>query len=254
VRALLLNCLSMLHKSLILVIEDDSLTRQLIADVFENDPYQLRLTATGAEGLSAYDEEPPDLVICDIHLPDLLGLDICRRIKQSNPAQLFVFLTGASGTTDQVVGLELGADDYITKPLRIEIFRARVRALLRRLEVLRTNSNVVKELSSAAKSGHQRLSFGALTLDLTAYQAFLNDTSVTLTHKEFELLAWLAAHPGQLFTRQHLLDQVWHDNLEVSERSVDALIRRLRDKLGEDGENPRYIETVRGMGYRFKAE
>lgn len=243
----------MLHQSQILVIEDDPLTRELIADVFTHDPYQLSLAATGAEGLALYEAHSPDLVACDIHLPDLLGLDICRHIKQKNPAQLFVFLTGATGLTDQVVGLELGADDYITKPLRIEIFRARVRALLRRLEVLRASSGSRQTLGTETQ-GHQRLIFGALTLDLMAYQAFLEGNRVTLTHKEFELLAWLAAHPGQLFTRQHLLDQVWQDSLEVSERSVDALIRRLRDKLGEDIEHPRYIETVRGMGYRFKAE
>ena len=237
----------MIHKPCILVIEDDPLVRKLIVDILEGDPYQLRLAATGAEGLAAYAEQPPDLVICDIHLPDLLGLDICRQIKQRHPEQLFVFLTGASSTTDQVVGLELGADDYITKPFGVEVFRARIRALLRRL---------VRQVSPKpeAPSEHRLLCFGDLTLDLTAYQVFLKDKAVTLTHKEFELLAWLAAHPGQLFTRQHLLDQVWQDNLEVSERSVDALVRRLRDKLGEDGEHPRYIETVRGMGYRFKAE
>ena len=97
----------MIHKPCILVIEDDPLVRKLIVDILEGDPYQLRLAATGAEGLAAYAEQPPDLVICDIHLPDLLGLDICRQIKQRHPEQLFVFLTGASSTTDQVVGLEL---------------------------------------------------------------------------------------------------------------------------------------------------
>lgn len=117
----------MLQKLSILIIEDDLLTQQLIVDVFENDPYQLKLATTGKEGLSVYREQRPDLVLCDIHLPDLLGLDICRRIKQSCPEQLFAFLTGASATTDQVVGLELGADDYITKPLDIAVFRARVR-------------------------------------------------------------------------------------------------------------------------------
>ena len=243
----------MLHKPLILVIEDDALTRQLIADVFEQDPYQLKLAATGAEGMAAYHEELPDLVICDIHLPDLLGLDICRRIKQLNPGQLFVFLTGASGTTDQVVGLELGADDYIIKPLCIAIFRAKIRALLRRLEV-RTNPAHANPPPESVLPTHQRLAFGELRLDLTAYRVFLKEEPLTLTHKEFELLAWLALHPGQLFTRQHLLDQIWQDNLEVSERSVDALVRRLREKLGEDGDHPCYIETVRGMGYRFKQE
>lgn len=236
-------------KPRILVIEDDPLMRQLIADIFSADPYELSLAATGAEGLRAFAATPPALVICDMHLPDLLGLDVCRRIKQQRPGQLFMFLTGAGGDTDQIVGLELGADDYVVKPLVAQVFRARVRALLRRGE---PNPAPPGEASSATPARSMR--FGELSIDLTAYQAFLGDTPVPLTHKEFEMLAWLAAHPGQLFTRQRLLDQLWEDNLEANERSVDALIRRLREKLGEDGQQPRFIETVRGAGYRFKGE
>ncbi|HEY9842067.1 MAG: response regulator transcription factor [Candidatus Sericytochromatia bacterium] len=231
-------------KPSVLVIEDDPLVRNLIADIFEYDPYELSQATTGAEGLAAYARLQPDLVICDIHLPDMLGLDICRVIKQRAPEQLFVFLTGAGGETDQVVGLEIGADDYIVKPLVAQVFRARIRALLRR----------IGPQEQPAAAAHQLKCFGALTIDTTAYQAFLDEQELNLTHKEFELLWWLASHPGQLFTRQRLLDQIWQDNLEVNERSVDALIRRLREKLGEDGQQPRYIETIRGMGYRFKAE
>ncbi|HEY9843833.1 MAG: response regulator transcription factor [Candidatus Sericytochromatia bacterium] len=231
-------------KPSVLVIEDDPLIQNLIADIFEYDPYELSQATTGAEGLAAYARLQPDLVICDIHLPDMLGLDICRVIKQRAPEQLFVFLTGAGGETDQVVGLEIGADDYIVKPLVSQVFRARIRALLRRLG----------PQEQPAAAAHQLKRFGSLTIDTTAYQAFLDEQELNLTHKEFELLWWLASHPGQLFTRQRLLDQIWQDNLEVNERSVDALIRRLREKLGEDGQQPRYIETIRGMGYRFKAE
>ena len=233
-------------KPRILVIEDDPLMRQLIADIFSADPYELSLTSTGAEGLQAFALTPPELVICDVHLPDLLGLDVCRRIKQQRPHQLFMFLTGASSDTDQIVGLELGADDYVVKPLVSQVFRARVRALLRRAE------GSAPDAASPSAEPHQSLRFGELSIDLTAYQAFLGDAPVALTHKEFEMLAWLAAHPGQLFSRQRLLDQIWEDNLEANERSVDALIRRLREKLGEDGQQTRFIETVRGAGYRFK--
>lgn len=224
--------------------------RSLAADVFAGDPYEFLLAANGAEGLAAFDAHQPDLVICDIHLPDMLGLDICRIIKQRNPQQLFAFLTGDGETLDQVVGLELGADEYFVKPVALKVFRARVRALLRRIQPLRALPE--PEVLPRAGSEHQLVQVGQLTIDLTAYQAFFTQEALNLTHKEFELLALLATHPGQLFTRQQLLDHIWQDNLDVNERSVDALVRRLRSKLHEDGENPQYIETLRGTGYRFR--
>lgn len=237
----------------ILVIEDDPDIQRLIADVLAYDPFELYQAFTGKQGLELYQQELPELVLCDIHLPDLLGLDICREIKRQNPEQPFAFLTGMDQEMDQVVGLELGADDYITKPFSTHVLRSRIRALLRRSAQVKNTSEPAVQTGGILIE-RQVLRFGPLNIDATAYQASLGDESLNLTHKEFELLWWLASHRGQLFTRQRLLDQIWQDNLEVNERSVDALIRRLRDKLHDHAESPRYIETVRGMGYRFRGE
>lgn len=237
----------MIHppKTCLLVIEDDPVVQSLIADTLSLDPFDLHQCVTGAEGLAVYERVRPDLVICDIHLPDMLGLDICRELKRLKPDQLFMFLTGMGRELDQVVGLELGADDYMVKPFSANVLRSRIRALLRRPK---------SAPEPAPAPVHQLLRFEALEIDVTAYQATLDGQGLNLTHKEFELLLWLASHPGQLFTRQRLLDQIWQDNLEVNERSVDALIRRLREKLQDDSVQPRYIETIRGMGYRFRAD
>lgn len=244
------------EKIRLLLIDDDPVVQDLIAETLLLDPYELHQAYTGQEALAAYARLAPALVICDIHLPDMLGLDICREIKQKCPEQPFVFLTGLGKELDQVVGLELGADDYITKPFSANVLRSRIRAVLRRSASLMPQSapEPAAVTTPTAQNSHQLLCFGPLTIDATAYQATLGDEALNLTHKEFELLWWLAIHAGQLFTRQRLLDQIWQDNLEVNERSVDALIRRLRDKLHDDSVQPRYIETVRGMGYRFRAD
>lgn len=235
------------HKHSVLLIEDDPVIQSVVAEIFAYDPLELQQALTGNEGIEIYQRNKPDLVLCDIHLPDMLGLDICRQIKQSCPEQLFVFLTGMGGETDQVVGFELGADDYIVKPFSARVLRSRVRALLRRLPAM---PETAPQIATEQRDVRH---IGALTIDATAYQASIDGQPLNLTHKEFELLWWLAIHPGQLFTRQRLLDQIWQDNLDVNERSVDALIRRLRDKLHDNSQQPSYIETVRGMGYRFKA-
>lgn len=230
-------------RHVILAIDDDPHVLSIIQDILGLDPYELHVASNGNEGLRLFEQVQPDLVLSDIMLPDILGLDICRTIKQKKPQQLFVFMTGLEDETDQVVGLELGADDYIIKPFGIKAFRAKIRALLRRLDAY--NATALPEESVA-------ITQGALQIDTSTYKVYLEGQELSLTHKEFEVLSWMAAHPGQLFTRQQLLDQLWQEDLNVTDRAVDALIRRLRDKLKDPVTEPRFIETVRGMGYRFK--
>jgi DNA-binding response OmpR family regulator len=228
----------------ILVIDDDPHILSTVRDVLALDLYQVFTAADGREGLSLYERVQPDLVLSDIMLPDILGHDLCRTIKQKNPNQLFVFMSGLSDELDQVVGLELGADDYLVKPFTIPFFRSKIRSLLRRLKP-----------TSAVPLNPEHplpLCLGELEIDSAAYKAYLAGQELNLTHKEFSVLAWMAAHPGQLFTRQQLLEQLWPDDLDVNDRAVDALIRRLREKLTDPVAEPHFIETVRGMGYRFK--
>lgn len=231
------------HHPIILLIDDDPQILKTVQEVLTLDLYQVHTAANGQEGIQSYETLKPDLVLCDVMLPDILGLDICRTIKQKNPCQLFVFMTSLGDETDQVVGLELGADDYLVKPFKIKTFRAKIRSLLRRLKQISTSSQQIHAPQIIQNN---------LKIDTSSYTACLSGRELNLTHKEFEVLAWLAAHPGQLFTRQQLLEQLWKEDLDVNDRAVDALIRRLREKLGDSVSEVQFIETVRGMGYRFK--
>lgn len=228
----------------ILLIDDDPLLLQMVQEVLALDPYEVKAALRAQDGLALAADFQPDLIICDVNLPDRNGLDVCRQIKAAYPAQSFIFLSGMGDEIDLVVGLECGADDYLVKPFRMKEFRARIRSVQRRLE--HTPSMTVSPETGAVLRSQE------LQLDLSACQASLAGEPIQLTHKEFELLHWLLAHPGQLFSRAHLLEHIWPDDLEISERSVDALVKRLRKKLGDDAETPRFIETLRGLGYRFR--
>ncbi|MGV3526654.1 MAG: response regulator transcription factor [Candidatus Sericytochromatia bacterium] len=227
----------------ILLIDDDPLLLQMVQEVLALDPYEVKAALRAQDGLALAADFQPDLIICDVNLPDRNGLDVCRQIKAASPAQSFIFLSGMGDEIDLVVGLESGADDYLVKPFRMKEFRARIRSVQRRLE--HTQATQSPETPKLLRSQE-------LELDLSACQASLAGVPVQLTHKEFELLHWLLAHPGQLFSRAHLLEHIWPDDLEISERSVDALVKRLRKKLADDAETPRFIETLRGLGYRFR--
>jgi len=236
----------------ILLIDDDALMLNLIKEILQADPYEIKTALNGSEGLALAAAFQPDLILCDINLPDLSGLDLCRQIKQAQPKQTLIFLSGLGEEIDLVLGLESGADDYLVKPFRIKEFRARIRAALRRLPYL--SERVSEPAAQAATAPSQLLSCQELTLDLRACQASLAGVPLALTHKEFELLHWLMQHPGQLFTRLRLLEVLWSEDLEANERSVDALVRRLRKKLQRPGQDIAYfIETLRGMGYRFRS-
>jgi DNA-binding response OmpR family regulator len=203
--------------------------------------YRLIHAADGRDGLARYASEQPDLVILDWMLPSLDGLEVLRRIRQASATPVLM-LTARGEEADRVIGLELGADDYLTKPFSMRELVARVRALLRRIDH-------VREVLAADRAGDQEVvACGPLQLDRTAYQATLNGQNLDLTRTEFDLLYLLLRNPGRAFSRTYLLDTIWGENYVTGDRSVDNAVLRLRRKLGAMGDA---IETVWGVGYRL---
>ncbi len=225
--------------SSVLIIEDDRSISGLLEQTLRESGYRVEVAHDGETGLVAFQQRRPDLVILDLRLPGIDGFEVCRRIR-SQDATPVLMLTARDEEVDKVVGLELGADDYVTKPFGMRELGARIRALLRR---------------GRDRSGlPRRLDCGALQLDLDCRTVLLGGVAVELTHTEFELLAALAARPGQVFTRQQLLEQAWGYHFEGYERTVDSHITRLRKKLEPDCDEPRFIMTVRGVGYKFQRQ
>jgi two-component system phosphate regulon response regulator PhoB len=226
-------------KRTIFVVEDDTDIRQLVRQQLENAGFNVRPFPTAAGVLNDAEKEVPSLFLLDIMVPGGDGLDLCRRIRQTPglTAVPVIFLTAKTSEADRVVGLELGADDYITKPFSPRELVARVRAVLRRFE---------QPLPPAlVKAGDIEIDSGAMAL-------IVRGKPVLTTATEFRLLDYLARHPGRVFTRDQLLDAVWRDTAFVTPRSVDVYIRRLREKIERDPENPRHLKTMRGAGYRFE--
>ena len=224
--------------SRIYVIEDDENIRQLVATALQAFGYQVSAFETATEGIAALEKETPDLMLFDIMLPDIDGIQAVKQIRQ-NPAYEalpVMMLTAKNSELDKVAGLDAGADDYLTKPFGILELKARVQALLRRTAKNRKNSILTG----------QDLSLNCDTRDVTQDGAPLE-----LTFKEFELLKLLMENSDRVMTRSELLNLVWGIDFEGETRTLDMHIRTLRQKLGDDAENPRYIRTVRGVGYRF---
>lgn len=222
--------------SKILVVEDDPSIRELLQYNLEREGFEVRLTADGLKGLEEVQTKWPDLVILDLMLPGKDGLEILRIMRADNKLMSIpvIMLTAKGEEIDRVLGLELGADDYVTKPFSTREVVARVKALLRRV---RTVENDVDN----------KLTRGPLTINVENYEATLGDKKLELTPKEFQLLHLLASRPGKVFTRDFLLEHVWGYDYLGDSRTVDVHIRHLRQKVEED-----LIETVRGVGYKFK--
>ncbi|MBW1685476.1 MAG: response regulator transcription factor [Deltaproteobacteria bacterium] len=220
----------------ILVIDDEPDLLELVRVNLRQAGFEVELAATGSEAIESLRRSPPDLILLDLMLPDLSGTEICRRVR-ANPDLAHVpiiMLTARASEIDRVVGLELGADDYVTKPFSPRELVLRVRAVLRRSEAQHEPSRVLER--------------GAIRLDPERRRCFANEQEVPLTAKEFDLLQRLMARPGRVMTREHLLEQVWGSDIVVTTRTIDTHLKRLREKLGDTGE---LIETVRGVGYRF---
>lgn len=225
----------------ILVADDEQDIRDLIAYNLTREGFSVEIASNGKEALTKIALTPTSLVILDIMMPEMDGFEVCRAIR-ADPATAnipILFLTARSAEIDQIVSLELGADDYVQKPVSPRVLVARVKSLLRRFERA--------EQSQATDKMEQIVSPG-LKIDRVAYKVFVDDKEVFFPRKEFELLYFLAAHPGRIYKREMLLDEVWGRDTFVVERTVDVHIFKVREKLGDYGSR---IETVKGVGYRY---
>jgi len=228
----------------VLFIEDDPQIGELVTEQLRELDHAVHWAQDGAEGFETYQEEDFDLVILDLRLPSLHGLDICRRIRADDPFIPIVMLTAKAEKRDVVRGLELGADDYITKPFSSSELIARIHALFRRISADRT-------LSQGAETSDQAIPFDGLTIYPERHKVTCDGEPVHLTAKEFDLLLLFARHPGRAFSRTELLTEVWGTQFDGYDHTVNTHINRLRGKIEPDPSNPTYIRTVWGVGYRF---
>jgi len=226
----------------VLIIEDDPSIVELVSIHLMDLGFHIESESKGSGGLVKALRYEYDLIILDLMLPELDGLEICKKIRAHNTATPILMLTAKSEELDKVLGLELGADDYITKPFSIREFIARVKAIIRRASVAREREGVKKE---------DFLQYGKLTIDLDRRTVTLEKKFVDLTTKEFDLLVLFARNPGRAFSRKQLLDLVWGYQFEGYLHTVNTHINRLRSKIEKDPANPQFIKTVWGYGYRF---
>ncbi|MFZ5592145.1 MAG: response regulator [Bacillota bacterium] len=225
----------------VLVVEDDEHILELIKFHLEKESYRVLAAADGEQALVLAQQQRPDLIVLDVMLPGLDGLSVCRRLRQDRAtAAIPVIMVSARGEElDKVLGLEIGADDYVTKPFSPRELMARVRARLRNRQ------------ENDGKPGQDRLDFGRLVIDQARYQVLLDGQRLELTPKEFDLLRFLAAEPGRVFSRDYLLEKIWGYDYTGDSRTVDVHIRHLRQKMEQVAGDVQFIETVRGVGYRF---
>jgi DNA-binding response OmpR family regulator len=226
----------------ILLVEDEPAISAFVQTALEREGFVVEVVEDGQQALSRISQSPPALVVLDLMLPGVSGLEVCRAVRQMPTYVPIIMLTARDEDVDKVVGLELGADDYITKPFNTRELIARVRAVLRLVR-------------SRTKMGEpDRLSIGRLEIDLTGRIVIIRGQPVDLTPKEFDLLVLLASHPGRVFGRETLLERVWGYDYLGDSRTVDVHVQRLRSKLEEDPHRPRYLLTVRSIGYKFARE
>jgi phosphate regulon transcriptional regulator PhoB len=224
----------------LLLIEDDKDIVELVRYNLEKEGYLVSASSDGASGLAQLRKSPPDLLLLDLMLPKLSGLEVCKEVRRDAALnRLPILMVTARGEeADRVVGLELGADDYVTKPFSPRELVARVKALLRRVE--------------PASPAEKAIEVGALRIDPAAYRVTRSGKPIPLSTLEFRLLYYLAARPNRVFSRDQLLDSVWGTDRFVTQRSVDVYVRRLREKVEVDAQRPVHVKTVRGAGYMFE--
>ncbi|MGH9787429.1 MAG: response regulator transcription factor [Candidatus Acidiferrales bacterium] len=226
-----------MSKTRILIVEDEPSMVAGLRDNFEFEGYEVVTAGDGEAGLERALADSPDLVILDVMMPKLSGLDVCKQLKGKRPSLPIILLTARGQEVDKVVGLELGADDYVTKPFSIRELLARVKAVLRRAKVLPVDQ--------------ERFAFENIEVNLRRHEVRRNGEAVPFSTKEFELLKCFLSHPGEALSRDRLLDEVWgYDNYPTT-RTVDAHMLRLRQKLEPNPEEPRFFLTVHGVGYKF---
>lgn len=226
----------------ILIVEDERAVARGLTYALQAEGFQVSWAESAQRAFDLVAQGDPHLIVLDLRLPDMTGFDVCRRLRSQGRRQPILMLTARDDELDKVLGLELGADDYVVKPYKLHELIARIRALLRRAygELSRPNPG-------------ERIVFGQVALDLEAHRAYKDGQDVGLTATEFKLLAHMAGHPGRIFTRQELLQAVWgYPDYYGDERTVDVHIRHLREKVEENPTNPVHISTVRGLGYALE--
>ena len=225
----------------ILVVEDETTLRETLADALEVEGFRVIAAADGREALSRFRADKPDLILLDLMLPELSGIEVCRIIRAESGVPI-VMLTAKDSELDKVVGLELGADDYVTKPFSLRELSARIRALFRRSE----------QAATLDAAGPAVVDLGRVQVDLAGHRLLRDGDALAIKPKAFELLAFLLRHPGQAFTRDQLLEHVWGYDYAGETRTVDVHVHWLRSTLEDDASAPRFIHTVRGVGYVFR--
>jgi DNA-binding response OmpR family regulator len=228
----------------ILLADDEQANLTLLSYPLRKDGYDVVSATDGREALARFAEAEFDLVVLDVMMPHVDGLEVCRTLRASSSVPI-IMLTAKAEEIDKVLGLELGADDYITKPFSMREFRSRVKAALRRA------SMQAAVAAAAAEEGAEPLVRGELSIDFAKRAVRLRGDVVRTTFVEFEILTTLARHPGRVFSRETLLEQIWGDYAYRDPRTIDVHIRHLREKIERDAKEPDYIYTVRGVGYRF---
>jgi len=231
------------HQNRVLIVEDDREIAAIVSLNLKDLGLEIIHVTDGRTGLRQALSEQYALVILDIMLPLLDGISVCRKIRENDPYTPILMLTARADEIDRVLGLELGADDYITKPFSIRELQARVKALLRRS---RTGDSSINE-----QEKQSLIQIGELIVDFSKHKVLLNGTEINLTVKEFELLGLFVRNPGRAYSRAELLDRIWGYQFEGYEHTVNTHINRLRNKIEKDPAHPQYLKTVWGIGYRF---
>ena len=232
--------------SKVLVVEDDPTLLEVLQYNLDKEGYEVLTAADGSAGLEAARSNKPDLVILDVMLPKVDGYEVCRILRREMTVPILI-LTAKTEETDRVVGLEVGADDYVTKPFSMRELMARVRAMLRRTEMMK------KEAASASGMSSSCFKTGEFEIDTARHRVSRGGAAVELSRMEFALLEFLARNQGQVFSRDHLLEKVWGYDFAGDTRTVDVHVSWLRRKIEDDPAHPRHLVTVRGVGYKFEA-
>jgi two-component system, OmpR family, alkaline phosphatase synthesis response regulator PhoP len=219
----------------ILLVDDEPDILEFLGYNLRREGYLVMTAANGVDAVEVAKREHPHLIVLDVMMPDMDGIEACRQIREDKNLKdvLIAFLTARGEDYTQIAGFEVGADDYITKPVKPRVFMSRVKALLRRFQV--------------AEKEEARMVFGDVRIDKEKHTVFKGDTELQLPKKEFRLLTLLSSKPGKVFTREFILEQIWGDEVIVGDRTIDVHIRKLREKLGEE-----YFKTVKGVGYKFE--
>jgi DNA-binding response OmpR family regulator len=229
----------------VLVVDDEPTLRETLAEALEADGLRVVTAADGGEALERFRADPPDLVLLDLMLPQLSGIEVCRILRRESAVPI-IMLTAKDSEIDKVVGLELGADDYVTKPFSLRELLARIRAQLRRLDGPATGG---RGAGHGSRVGPDALRLGAVSVDLAGHRLLRDGQELAIKPKAFELLAFLVRNPGQVFSRDQLLEKVWGYDYAGETRTVDVHVHWLRSAIEVDPGQPRYLQTIRGTGY-----